>query len=243
MSFPPSCRNTVCSPATLRAPRWATRRIIALRVLLATCFAALALCARAATEPVDLGEGLAYLRVQSSGDSTRAVTQAIASGRPLVLDLRYATTSIEDVAVLSEALARRNTRAPLLLLVSPETPAALLPALGPSRPGVLTLGVEGSRPAPNVVVAQSAEVDRRSYDAWEGGMPLADLVTGKIEKERFDEASLVQEFKNGNGHAAPPPGAGASAKPVEERVPPLTDRVLQRAIHLHRALAALRARK
>lgn len=238
----PSYRYTVDSSAALPARRWATRYGRACRVLLAVCFAALALGARAATEPVDLGEGLTYLRVHSFGDSARTVTEAIASGRALVLDLRYATTSVEDASALSEALARRNTRAPLLVLVSPQTPAALLPALTPLRPGALTLGVEGSRPAPSVVVAQSAEVDRRAYDALDGGMKLADLVTGKIEKERFDEASLVQEFRNGHAPTAPPPGPDPSAKPAEEKVPALTDRVLQRAIHLHRALAALRAR-
>ena len=203
---------------------------------------ALALSTRAASEPVDLGEGLTYWRVHSFGDSATPVATAISSGRALVLDLRYATSSVADASALSDALARRNTRAPLLILVSPQTPAALLPALTPLRPGALTLGVEDSRPAPSVVVAQPADVDRRAYDALDGGMKLEDLVNGKIEKERFDEASLVKEFQNGNVNAAPPPGPDPSAKPADEKAPALTDRVLQRALHLHRALSALRAR-
>lgn len=241
MSPRPSYRNTADSRLALPAGR-RIAHVRALRALLATCCAALALAARAASAPVDLGEGLTYLRVHSVGESAAAVKSALASGRATVIDLRYASTSVEDAAALSAALGPRNSRTPLLLLVSPQTPAALLPTLTPLRPGVLTLGIAGSRPAPAVVVEQPADADRRAYDAFDTGAKLGDLVSGKIEKERFDEASLVQEFKNGNAHAAPPPTPDPSAPPAEEKIPALTDRVLQRAIHLHRALAALRSR-
>jgi len=58
----------------------------------------------------------------------------------------------------------------------------------------------------------------------------------------------VHEFKNGHPDAEPPPAPDpTAAKPAGDTaketppVPP-TDRVLQRALHLHRALLALKAR-
>jgi hypothetical protein len=101
----------------------------------------------------------------------------------------------------------------------------------------VTLGVKGSRPEPLVVIAQTAEADRAAYAALKSGTPLAQLISGKIEKERFDEAALVKEFKNGN-HDALPPGA-TTASDKESAAPPV-DRVLQRALHLHHALQALK---
>ena len=46
----------------------------------------------------------------------------------------------------------------------------------------------------------------------------------------------MKEFKNGNHDARPPEGNADGTKTP----PPLTDRVLQRALHLHRALQALK---
>lgn len=208
-------------------------------LLPSVCLLFLPALAAPAPEPSDLGAGLAYLRVHAVSDVAEALASNLAADRALVLDLRYATTSPEGARIVDDALARRRSRAPLLILVSPATPAALRPALTQLPPGAATLGVAESSPSPQVVVAQPADVDRRAYDALDGGMKLEDLVTGKIEKERFDEASLVKEFQNGNPNAAPPP-APDPTKATPEKAPVLTDRVLQRAIHLHRALAALK---
>ncbi|AOS44908.1 hypothetical protein Verru16b_01977 [Lacunisphaera limnophila] len=187
----------------------------------------------AATELTDLGQGLGYLRAHSLDESIKPLAGATA----LVLDLRHATATPEAVTSFAAALAARPADARLFVLVSPATPAALaqhLPA------PVLTLGIAGSQPAPQVVVSQSAADDRRAYDALATGTPLADLISGTIEKERYDEATLVQEFKLGHPEATPPePGApsGGADAPVNARP---TDRVLQRAVHLHRALLALK---
>ncbi|MBI3884898.1 MAG: hypothetical protein HY302_04115, partial [Opitutae bacterium] len=150
--------------------------------------------------------------------------------------LRYATASAESVAALRTALARRAPGAPLFVLVSPATPPALADAVA----GELTLGPVGTVPAPKVVVHTDAATDRRAYDAHESGMALATLITGKIEKDRYDEASLMKDFKSGNTAAEPPPGPDPTKPGAPEKVPTLTDRVLQRAVHLHRALLALR---
>lgn len=193
----------------------------------------------AAREPFDLGEGLGYVRVRRLADALPLLDRALADGKALVLDLRYATAAEPDAPALALTLAQRARSAPLLVLVSPATPAELAPALSELRPPAITLGVAESRPSPVVVVAQPADVDRRAYDALESGLPLEALITGKIEKERFGEAELVKEFENGNPDAAPPAEPDPS-KPAAEKAPVLTDRVLQRAVHLHRALLALK---
>lgn len=198
-----------------------------------------------ATELTDLGQGLAYLRVHSPADSFKAA----AGTGALVLDLRYATADETSAAELKSTLAARPANMPLFLLVSPDTPAVLAPIIHQSP--ALTLGIAGAKPAPRVVVQAGAAADRAAYDALEAGAALASLVSGKVEKERYDEASLVEEFKNGNLDAQPPaapdPTAATAGQPEEPQaggdpakpaVP--TDRVLQRAVHLHRALVALR---
>lgn len=198
--------------------------------------------AAAGRDITDLGEGLDYLRVHAVGASLGQLERVMASDRSAVIDLRYTAASASDAHALSDVLARRKPGAALLLLVSPLTPATLTSSLLKLPASALTLGIEGSLPTPAVVVAQPPDVDRRAYDALDGGMPLADLITGRIEKERFDEAELVKEFQNGNLNAAPPPTPDPT-KPEPEKAPVLTDRVLQRAVHLHRALAALHPRR
>lgn len=186
----------------------------------------------AITESIDLGSGLSYLRVQSLADAVKAV----ATPNALVLDLRHATADDAAAALLQTALAGRSPNVLLFILVSPETPTVLLPVISSSP--AITLGAAGSRPVPAIVVHTDAAADRQAYDALDAGIPLATLISGKIEKDRFDEATLVEEFKNGGSglESFPAPTAeDRSKKPV-----PLSDRVLQRAVHLYHALLALR---
>ena len=194
-------------------------------------------------ELTDLGQGLSYLRIHSVADSATTLRQVVPNAGALVLDLRYATANDESAAALKSALADRAANAPLFILVGPATPAALGPVISASP--ALTLGAPGSHPAPKVTVQTDAATDRRAYDALEAGTALDKLITGKIEKERFDEATLVQEFKNGNPEPEPPPTPDPTVAPTAgtpEKPAPLTDRVLQRAVHLHRALLALKSR-
>ncbi len=195
------------------------------------------------TELTDLGQGLSYLRIHSVAGSEAALRKAVPGAGPLVLDLRYATAGDDSPAALKTALAGRSPNNPLFILVSPATPPVLDPVISASP--ALTLGAAGSLPAPKVVVQTDATTDRRAYDALDAGTPLAKLISGKIEKERFDEATLVQEFKNGNPDAEPPPTPDPTVAPTAgtlDKPAPLTDRVLQRAVHLHRALLALKPR-
>jgi len=189
-----------------------------------------------AAEPTDLGQGLTYLRVNSLVKSAPDLRAALLRPAPLVLDLRYTA----DEAGAADALRELNSqpaKPKLYVLVSPATPASLAAILTTTSTPLVTLGVKDSRPAPQVLVAQTAEADRAAYAAHESGTALDKLISGKIEKERFDEATLVHEFKNGNREAHPP--EAGPAKPGDPSVA-LTDRVLQRALHLHRALLALK---
>lgn len=214
------------------------------RLLSVLCLLSSVLCAPSSgTELTDLGQGLAYLRVHSVAESEAALRKAVPGAGALVLDLRYATASDESAAALRAALAGHPAGTPLFILVSPGTPPALGPTIAQSP--ALTLGAPDSEPAPKIVVQTDAVTDRRAYDALDAGMPLEKLISGKIEKERFDEATLVHEFKNGNPAAEPPPTPDPTApKPAgtPEKPAPLVDRVLQRAVHLHRALLALKTR-
>jgi len=195
------------------------------------------------TELTDLGQGLSYLRIHSIADSEVALRKAVPGAGALVLDLRYATANDASAAALKSALAGRSANVPLFILVSPATPPVLGPVISASP--ALTLGAGGSLPAPKIVVQTDATADRRAYDALDAGTALAQLISGKVEKERFDEATLVQEFKHGNPDAMPPPTPDPTiAPPADAAEKPVTliDRVLQRAVHLHRALLALKPR-
>jgi hypothetical protein len=219
------------------------------RILLLFGFLTSVLCLPSSgTELTDLGQGLAYLRVKSLAEVEKAVRSNVPTDHALVLDLRYSVADEASATMLRDCLAaRRNAQQPLLVLVSPATPALIARTLDPLPSKTLVLGVDGSVPTPSVVVRGDVDTDRRSYDAADGGMPLATLINGKLDKERYDEATLVREFTNGNRDSRPPsaPNPSAPATPEQKKpepVPVLTDRVLQRAVQLHRALLAIRQR-
>ncbi|MBI2515716.1 MAG: hypothetical protein HYV95_02260 [Opitutae bacterium] len=200
---------------------------------------------------IDLGQGLGYLRVHSLNADEQAVTEALGSGQALVLDLRGAIADKLNAKELRDTLALRGGKEPLFVLVGPLTPPDLTETLATAPGKPVTLGVRAAVPAPQVVVQQAPETDLRAFEALESGLPLADLISGKIEKERYDEAALMNDFRNGNTEAEPPAPADPTAtapatKPKgaekAEKAPVLIDRVLQRAVHLHRALLALRPR-
>jgi hypothetical protein len=217
------------------------RRFLCL--LLAFCSLLLAPCSLSASEPASLAPGLSYLHLSSAAGSEKAPHSATPAAGALVLDLRYVVAGEESAAALQSALAGRTGATPLFILVSPATPPALAQAITQSSGPVVTLGIAGSLPAPKVVVKTDAATDRQAYDALEAGTPVEALISGKIEKERFDEATLMKEFKNGNPDAEPPPAPDPTAPKspaVPEKTLPLVDRVLQRAVHLHQALLALR---
>jgi hypothetical protein len=191
-----------------------------------------------AADPVALDQGLTYLRIASLTTSAHDLSDALLKPAPLVIDLRYTANEPEAADVL-RVLNSQPRKPTLYVLVSPSTPKPLGEILTSTTTPLTLLGIKGSHPEPQVVVAQAAADDRKAYEALEAGTPLTDLISGKVEKDRFDEASLVTEFKNGNHDAHPP------ETPADGKNPPaahLVDRVLQRAAHLHRAVLALKPR-
>jgi hypothetical protein len=206
-----------------------------LRFTLALSVSLLALRALAAP-PVDLGGELTYLRVHSLVAERDAIVAALNQARTLVLDLRYPVDERDASDSLRQALSAPAVQPRLFVLVSPATSVPIAGVLAAAGPKLVTLGVKGSHPEPQVGVMQTAADDRRAFDALANGTSLADLISGKIDKERFDEAALVQDFKNGNPEAHPPEAGPAKATEPPAR---LLDRVLQRAVHLQRALQAL----
>lgn len=204
--------------------------------LSAFLFAVLCLLSSAqAAAPTELIPGLRYLRIHSLEKSAADLSDALTQASALVIDLRYVADE-SGAAQAINVLSLPPAKPKIYILVSPETPKAIAEVLAQASTPLVTLGIEGSRPKPEVLVAQSAANDRSAYVALDDGTTLAALISGKIDKERFDEAELVKEFKNGNHDAHPPEGNADGARPPNR----LTDRVLQRAVHLHQALQALK---
>jgi hypothetical protein len=189
-----------------------------------------------AAAPAEVVPGLRYFRIHSLEKSAVELADALNQPAALVLDLRYVADE-SGAAQAINVLNSQPAKPKLYILVSPETPQAVAEVIAKTSTPLVIIGIQESRPKPEVLVDQSAASDRGAYVALENGTSLTALISGKIEKERFDEAELVKEFKNGNHDAHPPEGNADGAK-VPNR---LTDRVLQRAVHLHQALQALKS--
>jgi hypothetical protein len=211
------------------------------RLLVLVCILSSGLCAPArAADVVEIAPDLGYLRVHSIVLEREAIAAALLKPRALVLDLRYPLDERDAGETLRQELSSHPAKPRLYVLVSPATPVPVVGAVAASPARLTTLGVKGARPEPQVVVLQSPADDRRAFEAHTAGAPLADLISGKINKERFDEATLVQEFRlglSGDRNAGAP---ASENRPGTETPARVTDRVLQRALHLHRALHALR---
>lgn len=205
------------------------------RLLLTGLLLCAALAARgAAPAPVDLGEGLSYLRVGQ-------VDGAINAPGPHVLDLRRATAA--DDAAADAFVAPLRAAGPVrFVLVSRQTAPALLTRLGQRASTVLLLGTGVAEPVLDLSLPVPADEDARAYDAYAQGTDLARLIQPPVRKPRRDEAAIMRSRANGNGNGngngaeAEAPAEPAAGEPAE---PLLVDLVLQRAVHLHRGLKAL----
>lgn len=184
----------------------------------------------------DLGGGLSYVRVHR----LPADLPAKPAGRvaACVIDLRYVDAPEDAAAAFSAWLKfRASPRAPIFVLANAETSAPLLKVLREDErgAGVVLVGVESEHFRPDVAVRSTAAEERRAYDALEQGAVLATLLADQPNKVRNDEASLTRE-RPPEPLPEPPAPTGASSK---TEAPPI-DATLQRAVHLHRALVALK---
>jgi hypothetical protein len=192
----------------------------------------------------DLGHGLAYCRVHSLPADLPA-----ASGKPgaVVLDLRYARGDDSAAPALGAWLKVHCTATtPVFVLVNAETAPALLAYLAAIAPpaGLVTLGATSPRFEPDIALKISPAAERVAYDALEHGTPLDSLLTDSSVKPRHDEASIAQERTGAPGDATTGDPDASDADETTAATPaappPVIDYALQRAVHLHRALLALR---
>jgi hypothetical protein len=194
-----------------------------------------------AAAPIDLGQGLLYCRVHVlPADLPAAVTGKSA----LVLDLRYTTTDEAGAAAFSAWLGFRTANQAVFILANAGTGPALLHALAarPLPSGIVTLGPPLPTFTPDVPLKIPPGTDHRAYDAFDHGSAIESLIVEKIDKPRYDEASMVKEHASDS--EPPPDDTDASAKPdvatpKPASPPQLIDLALQRAVQLDRALLAL----
>lgn len=189
-------------------------------------------CTLAYAAPVEheLGQGLIYVRARE----LPADLPARPAGRvpPCVIDVRYVKATAEAAeALVAWAKFRATPRTPVMILANGETSAELRTALaGNTRgSGIVVVGIPSFGFRPDVTVKGTAEEERRAYDAFTQGMAMAKLLTDNPDKVRNDEASLSKPLAE----------AAADAPGTQRAMPPI-DVTLQRAVHLHRALVALR---
>jgi hypothetical protein len=194
-----------------------------------------------AAAPSDLGQGLLYCRVHAlPADLPAADTGKSA----LVLDLRYATTDDTGAAAFSAWLGFRPAAQPVFILVNAGTGRALLHALAarPLPSGVVALGPRLPAFTPDVPLKILPDTEHRAYDALDHGATIDSLIVEKIDKPRYDEASMDKEHASDSAPA--PDDADTADKPDSAKAKPapppqLIDLALQRAVQLHRALLAL----
>jgi hypothetical protein len=185
----------------------------------------------AAAEERDLGQGLGYVRVRELPADLPAAPPAGIRAR--VIDLRYVASGRDGAAALAAWLKfRASPRTPVLVVANRDTAAEVRQVLREPHAGTgwLVVGIPGPGFEPDVAVAAEAEQDRRAYEALNAGAPLAGLLQDHPDKVRNDERRLAQA-----GDRVPAAKAGAARTSSS-----VVDAALQRAVHLHRALVALR---
>lgn len=184
----------------------------------------------------DLGQGLRLIRLHElPADLPTAAPEKRAA--PVVVDIRYVHADDEAAAAFHAWVkARATSRGPVFLLANADTSRDLLKPFTDRQPEsrVVVIGVPARRFQPHVTVQMSADDERRAYDALEKGATLASVLVDNPSKVRNDEASLSRDRL-----------AEASADTAADELAPKSDAppvdaTLQRAVHLHRTLVALR---
>ena len=186
----------------------------------------------AVPEVRDLGRGLAYVRIRVLPGDLPGNPVGLAAA--CVVDVRYAPAGREAVVAFIAWLKFRATpRSPVFVLANRETSAELRTALRESHrgTGIAVIGIPGPGFEPDVVVRSNPEAEKAAYAALDGGTPVSVLLTDHPDKVRNDEARLAKSPMASLADEAPAVG--------ESPMIPV-DAALQRAVHLHRSLVALR---
>jgi hypothetical protein len=181
----------------------------------------------------DLGRNLVFYRVHALPAD---LPSDAARKQPCVIDLRYLQAETDDAAALHAWIKFHATpRTPVFVLANAKTTRALLAPFAHDRAlgNVLVIGAPAPNFEPDIAVQTSAENERAAYDALDNGADLAALLTENADKARNDEASLSHD------RSSEPAAANADAAKARSAPPPI-DAALQRAVHLHRTLVALK---
>jgi hypothetical protein len=182
----------------------------------------------------DLGRNLAYFRVHTLPADLPSTDGA--RKQPCVLDLRYVHGN-EAAAEAVQAWVKFHAgpHTPVFVLANAETDAALLPPLNARAVAgnIIVIGAPSETFTPDIATPTTPENERRAYDALEAGTEISALMTENPDKVRNDEASLNKDHSSETETPAedttkPHP----AARPI--------DAALQRAVHIHRALVALK---
>lgn len=191
----------------------------------------------------DLGDGLLYFRAEII---PRDLPPADVKAGPLILDLRYALAEVDASTALNAWLKLRATaKTPVFLLLNSDTAPGLKTLLreGPSRPSVITIGRANQETKPDIEVETTDDEERRAYEALEQNTPIESLLVENLDKPRIDEASIMRardEAGEDLFQADPLDRILPTETKEEAKTPPPIDRALLRAVHLHRALRALK---
>jgi hypothetical protein len=194
----------------------------------------------------ELGDDLRYFRAQVL--PADLPPSDVKTG-PMILDLRYTLAETEAATALDAWLEFRATATtPVFVLVNPDTAPDLRKLLTAraSRPGMITIGPTSTDDKPDIAVDATSENERRAYEALTQGTTIESLIAEKADKARIDEASIMRartEAMENPFEANSLDRITPAEKKTEPAAPPPIDRALQRAVHLHRALRALKRLK
>ena len=193
----------------------------------------------------DLGNDLQYFRAQVL-PADLPTTEV--KPTPLILDLRYTLAETEAATLLDRWLAARATeKTPVFLLLNSETAPALRELLigrDTRRPHVISIGrITVGNEKPDISIPTTPEEERRAYEAFERAPSVQSLLVENADKPRVDEASIMKartEAEEEELDVNPLDRITPTDTKPPATPPPPIDRALQRAVHLHQALRALK---
>ena len=207
------------------------------RLLIGALWAGLLSPMAAAPLEHDLGHGLRLYRLHELPDDLPPAPAGSGKVPPCVVDVRYVKADSDAATAFVAWLKfRAKPRSPVFVLANGASASAVLGALAKREKdgGIVVIGPPNRMLEPDIAVRVSGDDERRAYEALEKGTAVSALLTDNPDKVRNDEASLSRDRL---AEASADTAADALAP---KRTAPPVDASLQRAVHLHRALVALR---
>jgi hypothetical protein len=195
----------------------------------------------------DLGGGLVYYRVRNLPADLPEASPA--PKRTFVLDLRYTPgNGAAADAVAAWLKTHATNRTPVFVLANASTSSGLLALLARRNPneGVLLLGAASPGFSPDIPITIAPEAERQAYDFFETHADANALLKENTSKVRNDEARLSREHASGTNveeallESTTPTRLDDKIAMSPATPPQPVDYVLQRALHLHRTLLALK---